>query len=81
MFFFCCLGGAWPPDQTAKKKHAHAQTAKKITPEKPKQQKRPDNKKINTLTGVLVSMGPGRVLYFGLKYVPARGSEGCGWFV
>ena len=40
MFFFCCLGGARAP----------AQTAKKITPEKLKQQKRPDNKNINTLT-------------------------------
>ena len=50
MFFFCCLGGAWAPAQTAKKKYAPAQTAKTKTPEKPNQQKRPDNKKIDTLT-------------------------------
>ena len=49
---FAVWAGPGPPPKQQKKKAAPAQTAKKITPEKPKQQKRPDNKKINTLTGL-----------------------------
>ena len=47
---FCCLGVGRIRAQRAKKEHAPAQTAKTIKPEKSKQQKRPDNKKIHTLT-------------------------------
>ena len=45
MFFFLLFGRGLGPRPNSKKKNAPAQTAKKITPEKPKQQKRPDNKK------------------------------------
>ena len=52
MFCFLAVwagpGRAWAPaPKQQKKQHAPAQTAKKITPEKPKQQKKPDNKKTN----------------------------------
>ena len=65
-FLFCCSGGACffllfgragtPPKQQ-KIKHATAQTAKKKASEAPKQQKRPDAKKINTLTLGVNSLG------------------------
>ena len=59
--FFCCLGGACFGllfrrgrvvfcSLGGGKKHAPAQTAEKTTTEKPKQQQKPDNKKVDTLT-------------------------------
>ena len=44
-FFFAVWAGPGPPPKQQKQKHAPAQTAKKNTPEKPKQQKIPDSKK------------------------------------
>ena len=62
MLFFLLFGRGLGPRPNSKKKHAPAQTAKKITPEKPKQQKRPDNKKINILTAcVREKYGPERL--------------------
>ena len=49
--FLALWAGPAPPPKQQKMKHAPAQTGKK-SPEKPKQQKTPDNKtEINTLTG------------------------------
>ena len=50
VFFAAVWAVAWPPPKHQKIQHAPAQTAKNETPMKPKQQKRPDNKNISTLT-------------------------------